>query len=314
VTATAAGGDFQDSPFRLDAGRVRTGRFNRLGPLAALARRYARWNWGWRLEIALRYQPVVEALAARPTARRILDIGCGSKGGLTTYLRRPAYGVDVTFDLERVRDHPQLKPVCASGLALPFAAASMDVVVCLDTVEHLAPAARHALVAEMARVVRDDGLLVVGAPCGEAARQAEQLIAEEYRCHTGQAHPKLGEHLEHAAWSCDELRALMEDAAARRFGRYRSRVVPNVNVSAWTAIHRLFDLGQPVPGLTHLQRALLQPLWAAVQPLYPLLARWLHAEPAYRRIVFAEGPLGAQKVSRPCLNWSSWVSMAQPLI
>jgi len=267
----------QEAPFGLDAGRVRTDRLGRLGPLAGVARRYQRWNWGWRLEIALRYQPAVDALAGRPEARRILDIGCGSKGGLTTYLGRPACGVDVTFDLERVHDHPLLTPVVASGLALPLATASMDAVVCLDTVEHLTPAGRGALVAEMARVVRADGLLIVGAPCGEAARQAEARLAEEYRRRTGRVHPKLGEHLEHPVLSCDELAALVEEAADRRFGRCRSQLIPNVNLRVWVALRRLFDLGRPLPGLTHLQRLL--------QPFYPLMARRLHAEPVYRRVV-----------------------------
>ena len=90
-------------------------------------------------------------------------------------------------------------------------------------------------------------------------------------------HPKLGEHLEHPALSCDELAALVESAADRRFGCYRSRVVPNVNLGVWIALRRLLDLGRPLPGLTHLQR-----LW---QPFYPLMARRLHAEQAYRRVV-----------------------------
>lgn len=267
----------KETIFRLDAGRVHTGRFSRLGPLAGLARRYQRWNWGWRLEIALRYQPVVDALADRPGAQRILDIGCGSKGGLAAYLPRSVYGVDITFDLEQVRDHPLLTPVVASGLALPFATASMDAVICLDTVEHLPPADRRDLVAEMARVVRDDGLLIVGAPCGAAARQAEQQVAEEYRRRTGRAHPKLAEHLEHPVLLCDELIALAESAAAGRFGRYYSRIIPNVNLGVWLALRRLFDLGRPIPGPAHFQRLL--------RPLYPLAARRLHVEPTYRRVV-----------------------------
>ncbi len=266
-------------PFRLDVGRTRSHRLSRLGPLEAAARRYQRWNWGWRLDIALRYQPVVEVLAVRPAVQRILDVGCGSKGGVTSYLGRPAFGVDVTFDLERVHDHPLLTPICASGTALPLTTACMDVVLCLDTVEHLEPMEREALVAEMARVVGDDGLLIVGAPCDEASRQAEQRLAEEFRRRTGRVHPKLSEHLEHEPLACADLCALVESTAARRFGRYRTRVVANVNVDVWLRMHRLFDLGRPLPGLTHVQRLL-------VQPLYPLFAARLHAEPTYRKIVF----------------------------
>jgi SAM-dependent methyltransferase len=265
--------------FGLDVGRVRTDRFRRLGPLRGLARRYQEWNWGWRLEIALRYQPVVEALADRPHVRHILDVGCGSKGGVTAYLHRPAYGVDLTFDLERVRRHPLLTPVCASGLALPLAAGTMDAVLCLDTLEHLAPADRAAIVAEMARVVRDDGLLAVAAPCGATTRAAEERLAAEFQRRTGRAHPKLAEHLAHPALSCAELRQLVEDAAADRFGHYRLWTAPNTNLRAWYVLHRLSDLGQPLPGVTYVHRLLFQ-------PLYPWLATQLHAEPAYRQVVF----------------------------
>ncbi|MFZ1631755.1 MAG: hypothetical protein WAV70_22825, partial [Anaerolineae bacterium] len=103
--------------FRLDAGRVQTGRLRRLGRLAGPLARYQRWNWAWRLEIALRYQPIADALADRPAGLRILDVGCGSKGGVTSYVPRPAFGVDVTFDRERLHDHPLLTAVVASGAA-----------------------------------------------------------------------------------------------------------------------------------------------------------------------------------------------------
>ncbi|MBC8254191.1 MAG: hypothetical protein H8E35_09180 [Ardenticatenia bacterium] len=47
-------------------------------------------------------------------------------------------------------------------------------------------------------------------------------------------------------------------------------------------LHRLSDLGRPVPGVTYLHRLLFR-------PLYPLLANRLHAEPAYRQVVFVSG-------------------------
>ena len=265
--------------FRLDAGRVKTGRLGRLGRLVSPLTRYQRWNWAWRMEIALRYQPIADALAAQPAGLRMLDVGCGSKGGVTSYVFRPAFGVDVTFDRERLQDHPLLTAVAASGLALPFADACLDVVLCMDTLEHLTPAERLGVVTEMARVVRPDGLLIVGAPCGAAARAAEEEIARAFARETGRVHPKLGELLEHAMWSAADLQKLVAEAAAARFGAYRLRVVPNVNIGVWLFWRRLFDLGRPLPGLTHLQRL-------ALQPLYRWLAPRLHQEPTYRQIVF----------------------------
>ena len=267
--------------FRLDPGRVRSERLRRLGRLAGPLARYQRWNWAWRLEIALRYQPIADALADRPAGLRILDVGCGSKGGVTSYVPRPAFGVDVTFDRERLQDHPQLTPVAASGAALPFASGSLDVVLCMDTLEHLTPADRRAVVTEMARVVAPGGLLIVGAPCGDAARAAEEEIARAFARQTGRVHPKLGEHLDHVMWSAADLERLVAEAAAARFHAYQLRVVSNVNIGAWLFLRRLFDLGRPLPGLTHVQRLVLQ-------PVYPWLASHLHQEPTYRKIVFCQ--------------------------
>ncbi|MCX6032305.1 MAG: class I SAM-dependent methyltransferase [Chloroflexi bacterium] len=256
----------QPAPLHLDVGRVHTDRLRRLGPLEGLARRYQLWNWSWRLEIALRYQPIVEALAGRPHVRRILDVGCGSKGGVTAYLHRPACGVDLTFDLERVRYHPLLTPVAASGAALPLADGAMDAVLCLDVLEHLAPANRRGVLAEMARVVRDDGLLAVGVPCSAATRRVEEQLAAEFQRRTGRVHPKLGEHLEHPELSYEELRLLVQEAARARFGCFRLWIVPNTNLRVWLALHRLSDLGRPLPGVTHVHRLLFQPLYPLFCP------------------------------------------------
>ena len=51
--------------------------------------------------------------------------------------------------------------------------------------------------AELFRVVADDGLVIAGAPCGVEARQVEEAINARYRQRTGHNHPWLVEHLEH---------------------------------------------------------------------------------------------------------------------
>ncbi len=268
-------------PFRPDVGRVRVDQIRRFGPLAGLVQRYQSWNWGWRMEIALRYQPIIEALTERPPDQRILDVGCGSKGGVTAYLHRPAYGIDVTFDPIRVRAHPLLYPICGSGLALPFADASFDVVLCMDAIEHIPMAQRRPLITEMARVVRPYGLLAVGAPCGAPARAAEERLANEFQRRTGRPHPKLCEHLAYPAMTCDELRTWVAESAIERFVSARVRSVPNTSVRAWYFLQRLSDLGRPIPGFTHVHRLLMR-------PFYPWLATHLHAEPAYRQIIFVD--------------------------
>ncbi|MBK6433965.1 hypothetical protein [Candidatus Amarolinea dominans] len=103
----------------------------------------------------------------------------------------------------------------------------------------------------------------MGAPCGEAARAAEEEIALAFTRQTGRVHPKLGEHLEHAMWSAADLQALVEEAAA-------AGSAANVNIQAW-----------PRPGA-------LPGLSAPLQPVYPWLASRLHQAPTYRKIVFCQ--------------------------
>jgi len=242
------------------------------GLMRGLARRYSDWNWGWRVDIALRYVPVERALAGAgllSADARMLDVGCGSKGGLTSYVPARTIGVDLHFNLGRVRRHERVTPLVGSGLALPLAAGSFDAVLCMDTLEHLAPAGRRALLAELFRVVRDRGLVIAGAPCGEDARAAELRIDAAYRLKTGQDHPWLAEHLAHEPLTRDSLRALMQTAASRRFAHFELELVPNTSLWLW-------ELLQQEGGLRHLHRPLLQPLW-------PLI-RNLHEPPVYRQV------------------------------
>ncbi len=155
---------------------------------------YSDWNYGWQADIALRYVPVANALTSRPrrsseTSEVFLDVGCGSKGGVTSYVPVRTVGVDLAFNVGRIRRHPAVTPVVGSGLALPVANASVDVALCMDTLEHLSPAERMQLVAELFRVVAGDGLVIAGAPCGAEARQVEQAVNARYRQRTGREHP-----------------------------------------------------------------------------------------------------------------------------
>ena len=101
--------------------------------------------------------------------KRILDLGCGM-GGLTVALRRAgadaighepnrAYGA--ICRLRAARYGLPLPFVAATGEGLPFAAASFDIVVCLDVLEHAESLERT--LAEIARVLRPGGHAIVTA-------------------------------------------------------------------------------------------------------------------------------------------------------
>ena len=254
-----------------DRGQRLSGRLP--GPLRGLARRYSDWNYGWQLDIALRYVPVAAALAEEGWLRSnavILDVGCGSKGGVTSYVPVRTVGVDLSFNEARVRRHLGVTPVVGSALQLPVADASVDVALCMDTLEHLSPPARETLIAELFRVTRSSGLVIAGAPCGEDARAVEQVVSDRYQNRTGREHPWLAEHLMYPPMTPEGLRSIMATAAARCFRRYELRMVDNTNLQLWQLLQEQGRL------LQLLHRLLFRPWWPIV--------RIQHDPPVYRQV------------------------------
>jgi SAM-dependent methyltransferase len=105
-----------------------------------------------------------EFLPSRP-APQLLDVGCGH-GFIHPYLR--GYGMEVTgveiaaevLDLAR-EANPGVTYAAYDGKTLPFDAASFDIVLAVCVMHHVPPAAWTALLAEMRRVVRPGGLVLI---------------------------------------------------------------------------------------------------------------------------------------------------------
>jgi ubiquinone/menaquinone biosynthesis C-methylase UbiE len=92
----------------------------------------------------------------------ILDVGTGIGGNLAQLSRTaPAVGVELSASaVRRAIDHAP--SVVGDGSRLPFRSSSFGAVVCTEVLEHVD---RPALVfAEMARVLRPDGLAYVTTP------------------------------------------------------------------------------------------------------------------------------------------------------
>jgi 23S rRNA (guanine745-N1)-methyltransferase len=125
------------------------------------------------------YQPLREALlatAAPLQAQGLLDIGCG-EGYYTAALAKvsgQAIGIDIARPAIRVaaKRHPGVTWLVGSGAHLPLADASVDLVCNIFTQMHLA---------EMHRVLRPEGHVLVVTPAAEHLRSLREPLFDELR-------------------------------------------------------------------------------------------------------------------------------------
>ncbi|MDP1665896.1 MAG: methyltransferase domain-containing protein [Methylobacter sp.] len=117
-----------------------------------------------RLEHYHRYAMALDVVKEK----EILDVACGEGYGSSFMadVARSVVGVDISVDAVRHATATYAKPnltFCqGSATALDFADASFDVVVSFETIEHLAE--QEQMLAEIRRVLRPDGLLVISSP------------------------------------------------------------------------------------------------------------------------------------------------------
>jgi SAM-dependent methyltransferase len=102
-------------------------------------------------------------------ARRVIDIGCAFGYGTVAIASRktpPCWIAGVEYDPGNTRQahgcYPWLPMVRGDGTLLPFADASIDAVVILDVLEHLAEPS--AVLCEVRRVLRPGGALIISVP------------------------------------------------------------------------------------------------------------------------------------------------------
>jgi len=241
--------------------------------------RYKHWNWAWAVSVAWRYEPLIAELKKRDGGNwRIYDIGCGPLGGLASYANWRTIGVDIEFRADFRQQFPTVTPIVGSAFNLPLADGSGHITTSLDVLEHLPHSQRATLVQEVFRVTRPDGLVFIGAPSGQTAREYEERLNKVFRSRTGRDHPWLEEHLNNTVITEDDLRKYVEDAASRYMTNHRIHLIHNTELELW---YRLTHILWSLPWLTQIQRLLFR-------PFFPWIAH-RNGPPSYRLIVIVDG-------------------------
>jgi len=103
--------------------------------------------------------------------RRVADVACGEGYGSALLARDARDTVGVDIDPHAIAHAtagygtvPNLRFATGSATALPLPPGSRDVVVSFETIEHLPRAAQAGMIAEFARVLTPEGLLVMSSP------------------------------------------------------------------------------------------------------------------------------------------------------
>jgi SAM-dependent methyltransferase len=114
-------------------------------------------SWDYYPTYLAKLDAVRQFLDRLPSTTRVLDAGCGEGVLVDEYAARlDISGVDPNYTSDRVRH--------GSVTALPFADASFDRALCLDVLEHLSYEDQPRAFAELFRVLRPGGELLVSVP------------------------------------------------------------------------------------------------------------------------------------------------------
>jgi SAM-dependent methyltransferase len=152
--------------------------------LRATAEAEARHFWfrGFRAFV----KPLLQDASRRrsgPGVARILDCGCGTGANLALLNRYGrAYGFDLSAaGLHLARQAGRMLTARASVAAVPFPSASFDIVTSFDVLYSLDEGTETAAMAEMYRVLKPGGFLVVNVAALDILRGDHSVLSHEVR-------------------------------------------------------------------------------------------------------------------------------------
>jgi SAM-dependent methyltransferase len=149
--------------------------------LRATARAEATHFWfrGFRLFVT----PLLRQATKDRISPRILDCGCGTGNNLTLLEQfGRAYGFDLTaVGLKIGREAGRSRLARASVAAVPFPANTFDIVTSFDVLYSLEEVDEHAAVAEMFRVAKPGGFVVVNVAAMKSLRGDHSVLSREVR-------------------------------------------------------------------------------------------------------------------------------------
>lgn len=171
--------------------------------LEATARAESRHFWFRAFRRFVR--PLLERAAAGRADLRVLDCGCGTGANMTLLAEiGDVSGFDVTWaGLRFARARGLARLARASVESVPFASATFDLVTSFDVLYCLEEPVERAAVAEMHRVLKPGGALIVNVAAMPVLRGNHSVLSAELRRYS---RPQLRALLESAGFVVEEIR------------------------------------------------------------------------------------------------------------
>ncbi|MEX1255498.1 MAG: class I SAM-dependent methyltransferase [Dehalococcoidia bacterium] len=192
-----------------------------------------------------RYQAVDPAKLKLKPGARILDVGCGTGRHLLELSRYPVDLVGVDMSREDLRKtwymflitaneqpvNATLELIVGGGEGLPFPDGAFDRVMCTETLEHVPD--DGAVLRELLRVLKPDGILVISVPDEYSERLLWSLSERYYNTPGG--HVRI--------YRRKQIRRLLRDNGAEPFAVEYKQSLESVRWLAHSAIDK--EWGQP---------------------------------------------------------------------
>ena len=231
------------------------------------------WFWErWHPEVALRYLPIMSEIKKMGGNISILEVGSGGLG-IVPYIKRPVTGADVNF---YPPFHPLLKRVKADAKKLPFGNCSFDVVISVDTLEHMSASLRKNAISEMIRVAQNK--VIISVPSGKLAFEQDLILDKLYKERFGKSYPFLEEQIGYGLPDKEEIRDTIHNEAKKHCKKINLRILGNENLMLRLFLMKGF-INKNIFVNIFFRKILLF--------LIPVISR-LNQDPAYRQIFLVD--------------------------
>ena len=194
---------------------------------------FSKFFWRQHPEAALRYLAVVKEIKRlKYTDSKILEIGSGSLG-ITPYLKKQVDGLDVDFSGPA---SPYINKIKGTAINLPFRKNSYEVVISVDTLEHLEKLERPKAIDEMLRVAKK--LVVIVVPIGEVSQSQDRQLYLYWKKIFGSENQFLKEHVQNGLPQSEEILVAIDKSKRALDKKVRIKSSPLLNLTVRNILMR----------------------------------------------------------------------------